>query len=321
MSRRAVMRLALVAVLGVVLAGCAVIDARESTTARPDPAAVTWSSGAGTSDPVAFGTWRNRPVDVWTTWNDADTWSDMRQLWTVDQFEERAGAVGRMSFAQPLLDDSSTFAGCVAGDYDDHFRTIATQLARRGFGDAYVRLGWEANGKDYPWSVGTDYAGYTGCFTRAARLFKTASPRFAIEWTVAATQTDSRIDLTYPGDAAVDVVGADFYDGWPTASTPEEFDAKCAAREGASPVGLCAVADFARAHGKRLSVPEWGIRNEASVGSTDNPVFVQKMFEFFVANRDLMAYEAYFDLQGPRYELSRGANPRAAAAYRALWSR
>lgn len=309
---------ALLAVLA--LSGCGVI----ASGSTPEPVArkteVSWASGAGTADPAAFATWRNRPVSVWTTWNDASTWSDMRQLWTVDQFTGPTRFAGRMSFGQPLLDKTSTYAGCTAGSYDADFRAIATGLVTRGFGDAFVRLGWEMNSGDYRWKVGTNYAGFIGCFTRAAKIFKAASPAFVVEWNPAATATATRIDLTYPGDDVVDQVGADYYDGWPAADTAAAFDAKCQATDGDSPVGLCRLADFARAHHKKLSVPEWGIRNQAASGSGDNALFVRGMFDFFVRNRDILAYEAYFDLEGPRFELSHGANPRAAATYRALWS-
>ena len=317
----------LVAALTAVACGAATVGeptAVSPAAGRPTgvPSDVTWPSGAGTKDAAAFGGWRGRPVAVWPTWNDASTWSDMRRLWTLDQYESPRRFAGRLSFAQPLLDSSSSYAGCVAGDYDDDFAAIASGLVGRGWGDAYVRLGWEMNGDDYRWKVGTDYAGFRGCFTRAAAVFKRASPAFAIEWNPSATQTTSVAALTYPGDAVVDVVGADFYDGWPASVNDAAFDAKCGAGTADFPIGLCRYAEFARAHGKRLSVPEWGIRNQAPPGGGgDNPLFIRRMAGFFAANADILAYEAYFDLQDGRYQLSTGANPRSAAAYTSLFGR
>jgi hypothetical protein len=58
-----------------------------------------------------------------------------------------------------------------------------------------------------------------------------------------------------------------------------------------------------------------------SPGSKDNPLFIQKMFEFFKANADSIAYENYFN-QRPRHQLNPGnLNPRASAKYKELWGR
>lgn len=316
----AVLALAALVGLGAPATAAAPSAAPAAAAATPDP--VTWPSGAGTRSATDFGAWRNRPVAVWDTWNDAKTWNDMRQLWTLGYYEGPPRFPGRMAFAQPLLDQTSTFADCNRGTYDQHYRAIATGLVGRGFGNAIIRLGWEMNGDWYAWKVGTDYAGFQNCFARASRIFKAASPAYAIEWSAAASWTSTRADLAYPGDAVVDIIGADFYDGWPAAPTASAFDAKCMQMNGTSPVGLCRFAEFARAHRKPFSVPEWGIRNQAGDGGGgDNAVFVAKMFEFFQRNADILAYEAYFDLEGGTFEISHGQNPRAAAAYRQRWAR
>ena len=48
--------------------------------------------------------------------------------------------------------------------------------------------------------------------------------------------------------------------------------------------------DFARAHGKKFAIPEWGVGRRG-----DKPEFIQKMHEFFTQNADNIAYESYFN--------------------------
>jgi hypothetical protein len=57
-------------------------------------------------------------------------------------------------------------------------------------------------------------------------------------------------------------------------------------------------------------------------GSGDNPLFVERMFAFFTANRDVLVFESYFNEADPYIANALwGApqNPRSAAVYRRLW--
>jgi hypothetical protein len=58
--------------------------------------------------------------------------------------------------------------------------------------------------------------------------------------------------------------------------------------------GLCTVIDFARAHGKRFAVPEWGLVRSGG-GGGDNPFYIHKMYDTFAANAKDLAYEAYYN--------------------------
>jgi hypothetical protein len=86
---------------------------------------------------------------------------------------------------------------------------------------------------------------------------------------------------------------------------------------------------MARAHGKPLSVSEWGLsHNTSDPLSRDNPFFINKMFEFFRDNAKDIAYEAYFNCGRPLGTGSAGgyrlapntSSPLAKARYQALWS-
>src|SRR3954466_12894092 len=60
-------------------------------------------------------------------------------------------------------------------------------------------------------------------------------------------------------------------------------------------------ADFAAAHGKQISVPEWGVVSGtlgAGHNGGDNPLYVDHMVDFFRSLGPALAYEAYFNAPG-----------------------
>ncbi len=67
----------------------------------------------------------------------------------------------------------------------------------------------------------------------------------------------------YPGDDYVDVIGMDSYDQPPGVSFTEQIK---------EPYGLQAQVDFAQAHGKPVSYPEWGLFRNG-----DNPDYIRQM--------------------------------------------
>lgn len=88
-------------------------------------------------------------------------------------------------------------------------------------------------------------------------------------------------------------------------------------------VGLRDVAEFARLHGKGMTVPEWGLADPKLEGNGDNPFYIRAMHEFFAANADVLVLESYFNESdnGQRSSLwpEKPENPKAAAEYRRLW--
>jgi hypothetical protein len=87
-----------------------------------------------------------------------------------------------------------------------------------------------------------------------------------------------------------------------------------------SPVGIGAWLAFATSHGKKLSVPEWGVNNGGGGGGGDDAVYVQFMHDFFKANASQIAYESYFNSQCPNFcILPSGKNPQAASRYKQLF--
>jgi hypothetical protein len=120
----------------------------------------------------------------------------------------------------------------------------------------------------------------------------------------------------YPGDQYVNIIGVDSYDDWPPANTRGGWQMQLN-----GPYGLNFWLNFAKAHGKFFSVPEWGI---ASGGmwpgheGGDDPAYIKDMYDFFAANKKWIAYESYFS-DGGTSIYDPDQNPQASAEYQQLW--
>jgi beta-mannanase len=218
-----------------------------------------------------------------------------------------------------LSNRDDSLGSCAKGAYDSHFRALGATLNRHGRQGSYVRLGWEGNGEWYPWSGARDPAGWRACFRREAQALRAVAPQVQIDWSMNKDGAVAAADL-YPGDDVVDVIGVDYYNTTPPVGTQQQWDREYTRTQyGDSPVGIGAWLAFAHAHGKLLSVPEWGVDNGDGTG--DDPVYVQNMYDFFRAHGSAIAYEAYFNAQCPDFcVFPPGRNPRAAERYRQLWA-
>jgi hypothetical protein len=144
------------------------------------------------------------------------------------------------------------------------------------------------------------------------------APGLVWEWTVnrGVGQAVADARVAYPGDDYVDIVGVDSYVMWPAATSEAGWR-----QQYAGVFGLRFWSDFAAGHGKRLSVPEWGVYPGPGGGGHDggdNGFYIAKMETFFAGEGDRLAYEAYFNFDGAYYAGSLYGptqNPIAAAAY------
>jgi hypothetical protein len=294
-------------------------------TARPGAAPATgnasglpWSSGAVGDDEAGFAAWRGRPLDNTTTWPARTTWYEISHPDVHGAVRSKPrGAM--LSFGLAMLPDpanGASFAECATGAYDGYYRTYGSELVRLGRADSVVRLGWEANGDWYPWSIGSDVANYRACFRRQVAAIRSTNPLVRIDWNM---NKDSHMDASvaeaYPGDDVVDIVGVDFYDMSPAYPDRLRWSLDYLRTERGGPRGLGAWLAFAKAHGKPLSVPEWGT-TPAGSGGGDHPAYVRAMRDFFHAHAADIAYETYFNI-GPGFQLWPSAvHPRSAEAYR-----
>jgi hypothetical protein len=207
-------------------------------------------------------------------------------------------------------------ASCAAGQYDGYARELGRLLVATGFENVTLRLGPEMNGNWYLDSIGdspTEWHEWARCFAQEVTSLRSVpGEHFLIDWNVNAGYRDIPLGQYYPGNAYVDIVGIDLYDApasgtLPPVGSPQRFSALAG-----EPLGLDAVAAFARAHHKPLSIPEWG--TESAKGSGDDPAYVAGMARF-VATHDV-AFQSWFDNDDDGiYPLSKSQAPRSLAAY------
>lgn len=297
----------------------------------------TWPSGAWTggewgADRVAqFGQWRGSPVDTATTYPAYETWEELASSeWHVSVFD---GFPGRLVYGLPLLPKESAGRGLdkvAAGEHDSAFNAVADVLAAHGREDSFIRVGLEAQGDWFPWGAGNGEntpEQFREAFAHVSRLLKSKLPQSEIVFDISCGavmrgQQDRMDPLSrlYPGDDVVDVVGCDEYDHFTQISRNEDQF-----QQSLNPVkaaGLQDTLDFAKAHGKKFAVPEWGVVAADRDGGGDNAYFVYSMYKFFAANAEYVAFENYFNEPAEYLGSSiwdQVQNPESAAVYQKLW--
>jgi hypothetical protein len=285
-----------------------------------------WHSGCSLTGISAFEAYRGRRADGYTMWNLHRTWSEIASF--KGGFANLARLPGRISTGfSPLPDSHRAIANpglwntAARGAYEGIYTQFAQKLAASGRTHVIVRIGWEHN-HTFPWYSGSNPQAYKASFRRIVDILRRHNPTVLIDWTNVkkGAQRFSVLE-TYPGDDWVDIIGVDYYDGYPALNDEATWQKQYNALYYGGPWGLGAWLAFAKSRGKRLSLPEWGISAGKSPGSKDNPFYIQKMFEFFRANAASIAYEHYFN-QKPRHQLTPGdVNPLSSARYKQLWGR
>ncbi len=268
--------------------------------------------------------WRGSPFGALHGWTGGDTWQNLvgffdwgvrREFVARRQTHPRVIAISTPLFPTEAKD---RFAACARGEYDVHIRNVARLLQRNNAPDAIIRLGWEADGTWFYWSIRGDWQGYKSCFRRWANVLRSVEPRIQMEWAinrqVSVSKAQSIIANAYPGHDVVDIIGFSFYDNWPAATSLDVWRSSFQAE-------LDFWASFARQNRKRLAFGEWGLGDRRG-GGFDNTIYVNGMRAFFERNADLIAYESYFDCgsaQSGHRLTGSTLNPVAAGLYRQLW--
>ncbi len=199
---------------------------------------------------------------------------------------------------------SSLLRGGAAGAFDVHYRTLADHLVLVGAPDAVIVLGWEMNGETYGGRCSPNPAAWKEYWRRIVAAMR-GSPGARFRFDFAATRGRDEIPWTecYPGDDVVDIVGSDSYDQPAGESFADYIN---------EPLGLREQSDFAAAHGKPISFPEWGLfRNY------DNPEYIQGMHDWMAAHN--VAYQTITDYCPHGVWGCGHANPRSAHRYRELF--
>ncbi len=250
----------------------------------------------------------------WTT--------DFNPTWLVDPWSAWVAAKPgrRLVLGLPLLEESDRgqFAQGAAGAFDSHFRDLGRTLVAKGLGRSIVRLGYEANNPNIgPWQATDDPAGYVTMYRHVVQVLRAIpGAEFTFDWNPCVGLSGGRALTSfasfYPGDDVVDIIGQNVYDvKWADpGATPAQRWSHLVTR----PLGLREHGVFARARGKQMSFPEWGLYapGDQYAGGGDDPYFIDRMADWMEAND--VTYQAYFDWDWGGGVLA--DFPNAAARYR-----
>lgn len=189
-----------------------------------------------------------------------------------------------------------------AGDFDEHFRTLAKRLVALKVPDTVLVLGWEMNGITYTHRCGPDPEAWKKYWTRIVTAMRSVEgQKFRFDFTPNRGRDAVPWTDCYPGDDVVDIIGMDSYD------QPEglPFD-----QQVSEPYGLRQHVDFAKEHGKPISYPEWGLFRNG-----DNPEYMRRMLAWMDEHKAL--YNTLTDYC-PHGVWQCRQNPRAAKVYRSV---
>ena len=189
-----------------------------------------------------------------------------------------------------------------AGRFDHHFRALAERLVALKVPDTVLVLGWEMNGTTYTHRCGPDPEAWKTYWNRIVTTMR-AVPGQKFRFDFAPSRGRDAVPWTrcYPGDATVDIIGMDSYDQPRGMSFDEQVK---------EPYGLQAHVDFAKAHGKPVSYPEWGLFRNG-----DNAAYMRRMLAWMDEHKPV--YNTVTDYC-PHGVWQCDDNPRSTAVYRSV---
>ncbi|MFH8896102.1 glycoside hydrolase family 26 protein [Streptomyces coeruleorubidus] len=187
-----------------------------------------------------------------------------------------------------------------AGEFDHHFRVLAERLVELKVPDTVIVLGWEMNGTTYTHRCGPDPEAWKKYWNRIVTTMRSVpGQKFRFDFTPSRGVDAVPWTKCYPGDDTVDIIGMDSYD------QPAGMSFEQQVKE---PYGLQHHVDFAKAHGKPISYPEWGLFRNG-----DNAEYMRSMLAWMEEHKPL--YNTLTDYC-PHGVWQCGANPRSSHLYR-----
>ena len=263
--------------IGLAAAGAAIGLAPPSRAAEPFRLGTYGGAGCtGVPEVAAFEKWLGRPVQLVLDFLEMETWKGMvdEAGWATGCW--RGAARNALVVSTPMLvkEGSPTLAQGAEGRFDRHYVALARKLVENGYGRSIIRIGWEFNGGWYPWTARGNTEPYKAYWRRIAQAMRgVPGTSFRFDWT--ATTVDGPTVDAYPGDDVVDLIGLDVYNqAWPLIRDPQQRWGFLMNHE----AGLRWHRDFARAHGKPRSFPEWGTGTRPDGhGGGDDPLYIRNM--------------------------------------------
>jgi|GEM_PF-6051663 len=273
----------------------------QARAANPASTLGVYAGGGNTAAVSSFESRLGRTLAQVHDYQPKDRWESLSDIsWPLGQWNAGDHA-HHVVYSIPMLPDSGgTLAEGASGAFNSHFRTLALKLVAGGDGGATLRLGWEFNGDWFRWSIAApngsaDYAAFWRQIVITMRSVPGAA--FKFDWCPSNGSSHSggkQLDAAsaYPGDAYVDYIGMDIYDqSWSSqrADQSARWNEYLTQKD-----GLDWQRDFAAAHGKQMSFPEWGVGHRVDgYGGGDSPYFIERMYEWIRTNN--VAYHNYFE--------------------------
>ncbi|EFL32247.1 secreted protein [Streptomyces viridochromogenes DSM 40736] len=236
-------------------------------------------------------------LDVWAQWRNKK--ADRMLVLNVPMQERNEEGISDNEVRRLLRQGA-------AGEFDHHFRVLAERLVDLKVPDTILVLGWEMNGTTYTHRCGPDPEAWKKYWNRIVTTMRSVpGQKFRFDFTPSRGVDAVPWTKCYPGDDTVDIIGMDSYDQ-PTGMSFEQ--------QVKEPYGLQDHVDFARAHGKPISYPEWGLFRNG-----DNPEYMRSMLDWMDEHRPL--YNTLTDYC-PHGVWQCAANPKSSHLYRsALFGR
>jgi hypothetical protein len=232
-------------------------------------------------------------LDVWADWRTRQ--ADRMLVLNVPMMERNEEHVGDDEVRELLRQGA-------AGRFDHHFRALAERLVALKVPDTVLVLGWEMNGTTYTHRCGPDPEAWKTYWNRIVTTMRAVpGQKFRFDFTPSRGRDAMPWTRCYPGDATVDIIGMDSYDQPRGMSFDEQVK---------EPYGLQAHVDFAKAHGKPVSYPEWGLFRNG-----DNAAYMRGMLAWMDEYKPV--YNTVTDYC-PHGVWQCDDNPRSTAVYRSV---
>ena len=284
-------------------------------------------SNESISELNAFGAMVGRPMNCAMVYNDAVTsWQEWEHPWFVNYTNEpnldwslwasASGTHRHLIITQDLfplsLAHSNWLREGAAGRYESYARILARDLVGAGLGDSVIRLAPEANGTWFADSLGATPAQWTlwdRFWDKTVQAMRSVpGANFQFDWCIAVAYRNLPLSQIYPGNRYADIIGFDTYDDGNLGTTgTARWNTLMSVGD-----GIQTVLDFAKAHQKPISIPEWGVNTTSGGGFGDDPAFVNGIAR--IVKKNPTAYQSYFYKYGQQTQLAPGTE--SLAAYR-----
>lgn len=277
--------------------------------------------GAAAPDRIRhYERWLKRPVRWALDFQSIDDWQRVASpTWQLRRWRQ---SPFRLVLSIPMLPNSGgTLAAGAAGTYNEHFRRLARALIRNGLGQTVLRVGWEFNGAWFQWSAASSPPDFVAYWQQIVTTMRAIAPGLRFDWCPSLGLAALPTDQAWPGDAYVDYVGSDVYDqAWGAGGATIPNAAERWNYLLTQPYGLNWLAEFAAAHGKPITLPEWGlITRPDGHGGGDNPYFIAQMHRWILGHSVAYAIYFQFDTGEGASRLTAGAFPSATKAFLRLF--